>query len=106
MLIVVTVVSYFETLLKKNDNVPPIREENPKKSETNPNIITIIAIHRGILFFSSQVMGCMQMMLMKSASKKGAMIVFAYIAPAKMMINAASFIIGEPSIDPNPLSYT
>jgi len=39
------------------------------------------------------------MMLIKRASKKGVMIDFAKITPAKMIINAATFTRDEPSVD-------
>jgi hypothetical protein len=100
LLIAVTVDSYFETLLKKNENVPPIRDVNPKKNKINPNITIRIASHLGTLFFSSQEMGCIQMMLIKSASSIGAMIDFAKINPAKITTNDASFNKGESSVDP------
>jgi hypothetical protein len=64
-------------LPEKDETVPPIRKENPEKSIINPNITMINASHLGILFFSNQEMGCAQMILMKSASKKGVMIDFA-----------------------------
>ena len=48
---------YFETLLEKDDKVPPIRKEKPKKNKTNVNNTTISAIHLGTFFFSSQEMG-------------------------------------------------
>ena len=75
--VVVRVDSYFETLLEKDDNVPPIMKANPEKSKIIPNITMRSASHRGTLFFSSQEIGCAQMILMKSASKKGIMIDFA-----------------------------
>ena len=53
----VMVDSYFETLLKKNDNVPPMSEINPKKIKINPKITMMIAIHLGIHFLSSHLMG-------------------------------------------------
>ena len=74
---VVSVDSYFETLPEKDEIVPPIRKENPEKSIINPNITIISASHLGILLFSSQEIGCSQMMLMKTANKKGVMIDFA-----------------------------
>ena len=97
--------SYFETLLEKDDNVPPIRKANPEKSTTNPNITMIRASHLGILFFSSQEMGCIQMRLMKSASKKGLMIDFAKVIPAIIIINAAIIITGEFFVDPRILLF-
>jgi len=95
--------SYFETLLEKDDNVPPMKIENPEKSNINPNITIISASHLGIFLFSSQIIGCAQMILMKRASIKGAIIDFAYITPAIMIMNAASFITGVPSFNPMPL---
>ena len=90
--------SYFATLRKKNAKVPPIREANPEKSKNKSNITTIIAIHPGILFFPSHEIGGIETMLMKSASKMGAIITFAKIIPAKIIIKAASFITGDPSM--------
>jgi hypothetical protein len=69
--------SYFDKLPEKEDNVPPIRKVNPEKSTINPRITNIRASHLGIPFFSIQEMGCTQMILMKSASKQGAIIDFA-----------------------------
>ena len=74
MLIAVRVVSYFETLLEKDDTVPPIRNANPEKRMINPRITMISASHLGILFFSSQEMGCAQTILINNASKNGEMI--------------------------------
>jgi hypothetical protein len=68
---------YFDTLLEKDDIVPPIRNANPEKMIINPNITRIEASHLGIPLFSSQDIGCAQMILIKSASKKGVMIDFA-----------------------------
>jgi hypothetical protein len=76
-LIVVRVDSYRERLLEKDDNVTPTRKVNPEKSTINPNKTMISVSHLGIFLFSSQEMGCAQMILMKSASKKGVMIDFA-----------------------------
>ena len=76
LLIVVRVDSYFERLAKKDATLPPIRKANPEKSIINPNNTIIIANQLGILFFSSQEMGCIQMILMKIASKKGVRIDF------------------------------
>lgn len=95
----VRVDSYFERLPEKDEIVPPIRNANPEKRKISPNITSISASHRGIFFFSSQEIGCSQMMLMKRASKKGVMIDFAKITPAKMIINAAIFTRDEPSVD-------
>jgi hypothetical protein len=64
-------------LPEKDDTVPPIMKVNPEKSTINPNITMISASHLGIRFFSSQEIGCAQMILMKSASKKGVMTDFA-----------------------------
>ena len=73
-MIAVRVDPYFETLLEKDDIVPPIRKENPEKSKIKTNITMISASHLGALFFSSQEMGCAHIMLINSASKKGVMI--------------------------------
>ena len=75
--IFVRVDSYFVTLLEKDDKVPPINIENPEKRTINPNNTETIASQLGIFFFSSQEMGCAQMMLIKIASINGAMIDFA-----------------------------
>ena len=47
----------------------------------------------------------MQKMLMNRAIRKGAIIVFAAIMPARMIVNAASFMMGEDSIDSKPLIF-
>ena len=76
-MIAVRVDSYSETWLEKDANVPPIKIEKPEKSKIKPNITIMSASHLGIFFFSSQVMGCAQMILMKRANIKGAIIDFA-----------------------------
>ena len=68
---VVRVDSYFEALLVKEEKVPPIRKANPENSVINPRITMTRASPLGIFLFSSQEMGCAQIMLMKIASKKG-----------------------------------
>jgi hypothetical protein len=77
LLIFVRVDSKFERLLEKDDNVSHNRKATPEKSINDPSITIISASHLGILFFSSQEIGCAQIILMKSASKKGVMIDFA-----------------------------
>ena len=76
-MIVVRVDSYFDRLPENEDSAPPIRKANEEKSTTIPNTTMISAILLGILFFSSQEIGCAQMILTKSASKKGVIIDFA-----------------------------
>jgi hypothetical protein len=73
----VSVDSYFERFPEKDDKVPPIRKANPEKIKTNPNNTIISASHPGILFLSSQEIGCAQIILMKRASKNGVIIDFA-----------------------------
>jgi hypothetical protein len=63
------------------------------------------ASHLGVFFFSSQEIGCIQMILMKSASKKGLIIDFAKITPAIIIMNAAIIIKGESSTDPILLMF-
>ena len=104
-MIIVRVDSYFETLLENDDTVPPISIENPEKSKINPNNTVMRASHLGIPFFSSQEIGCAQMILMKSASKMGLIIDFAKITPAIIIMNAAVVINGESSIDPMLLLF-
>ena len=77
LLILVRVDSYFERFPEKDDKVPPIRNARPEKIKINPNNTMISASQPGILFLSSQEMGCAQIILMKRASKNGVIIDFA-----------------------------
>jgi hypothetical protein len=73
----VSVDSYFERFPEKDEIVPPIRKANPEKRKIRPNKTRISANHLGTLFFSSHIIGCSQIMLMNSASKKGVITDFA-----------------------------
>jgi hypothetical protein len=77
LLIAERVDSYFGKFPEKDDKVPPIRKVKPENNAINPIITMMSASHEGILFFSSQETGCIQMILMKSANKIGVIIDFA-----------------------------
>ncbi len=75
---------------EKEDKEDPINSPNPKKTATIPMKTMTIAKACGTFLFSNHVIGCAQMMLMKSAINTVVTMDLAYIAPAMMMIKAAT----------------
>src|SRR5664279_842804 len=67
----VSVLSYFGRFPEKDDNVPPTRKAKPENINTKPKITVITATDLGTFLFSSQEIGCAQIILINNASKRG-----------------------------------